>query len=740
MSELYMQKGQPGFIKETIRRSKEPALSEVEGISRLTGLSRKPWRITTHYLRAGSSQPSNSFIITFSPFYSGVNKKMIRFLQTSGQATKIILGGILLIICASMVITFIPGGLTGEVFGGGQPGRGIIAKVSGNDITAEEVRQAARQMAQQDAQRYGEAASKLLPFLMQQETSRAAEQLITRQALLTEGNRMGFRATPEEVKDDLQHGRYAATFFPGGNFIGQQEYENMLAGANLTPAKFEESVGQDIVLSKMQAFIAGSATVSDAEVRDQFIKENSKVKFDYAVLKQDDIKKGLHPTDEELKAYYDSHKASYTNSIPEKRKIKYAVIDTAKSEAGVQVTQDDLRTYYDQHRDQYKTLEQVKVSHILIKTPAPGPDNKVDDKAVAEAQKRAEDLLKQVKGGANFEDLAKKYSEDPGSAKQGGSLGWIGKGQTVPEFEKAAFSLPKGQISDLVKSSFGFHIIRVDDKQEAHTKSLDEVKAEIEPILKRQLADQAAQKKAGELLKQARAQGLDAAASAAGVPEITSDFFSRRDVLPGLGPASQLMDTVFGVQENAYDVGSAASGLVVFQLVGIKPPATPTFEEIRARVEQEFKNERSGTLLAQKIQELSDRAKAEHDLKRAAKELGAELKTSDYVLPDGQVPDVGSMSGQASVAFTMKPGEISGPINSGGSSVVIAIIDSQKPSDADFAAKRDQIRDQLLAGKQQELFGLFVSSLRDQMEKSGKIKINQEEMKLLTRPTSEQGM
>jgi peptidyl-prolyl cis-trans isomerase D len=666
---------------------------------------------------------------------------MIRFLQTSGQATKIILGGILIIICASMVITFIPGGLTGEVFGGGQPGRGIIAKVVGNDVTAEEVRQAARQLAQQDAQRYGEAGAKLLPFLIQQETSRAAEQLITRQALLAEGSRMGFRATPDEVKDDLQHGRYAATFFPGGNFIGQQEYENMLAGANLTPAKFEESVGQDIVLGKMQAFIAGSANVSDSEVRDQFIKENSKVKFDYAILKQEDIKKGLHPTEEELKAYYDSHKASYNNSIPEKRKIKYAVIDTTKSEASVQVTQDDLRTYYDQHRDQYKTPEQVKVSHILIKTPAPGPDNKVDDKAVAEAQKRAEDLLKQVKGGANFEDLAKKYSEDPGSAKQGGSLGWIGKGQTVPEFEKAAFSLPKGQISDLVKSSFGYHIIRVDDKQEAHTKSLDEVKAEIEPILKHQLADQAAQKKAGELLKQARGpQGLDAAAAAAGVPVITSDFFSRRDLLPGLGPASQLMDTVFGAQENAYDVGSASSGLVVFQLIGIKPPATPTFEDIRARVEQEFKNERSGTLLAQKIQELSDRAKAEHDLKRAAKELGAEVKTSDYVLPDGQVPDVGSMGGPASVAFTMKPGEISGPINSGGSAVVLAILDNQKPSDADFAAKRDQIRDQLLGGKQQELFGLFISSLRDQMEKSGKIKINQEEMKLLSRSASEQGM
>ena len=661
---------------------------------------------------------------------------MIRFLQTQGPTKKIVLSGILLVICGAMVITFIPGGLTSELTGA--PGKGIVAKVDGGDITVDEVRQNARQMLQQQMPQGSTAnMSVLLPFFAQ----RAAEQLITRQALIVEAGRMGFRVTPEEIKEDIQHGRYAATFFPGGNFIGEQEYEGLLERNNLTPAKFEkEVVGDGILLGKLQAFISGSASVSEADVRDQFIKQNSKVKFDYAVLKQDDIKKGLHPAEEELKAYYESHKASYTNSIPEKRKIKYAVIDTNKLEAGVQVTQDDLRSYYDQHRDQYKTPEQVKVSHILIKTPLPGADNKVDEKGVAEAQHRAEDLLKQVKSGANFEDLAKKYSEDPGSAKQGGSLGWIGRGQTVPEFEKSAFSLPKGQISELVKSNYGFHIIRVDDKQEAHAKSLDEVKSEIEPIVKHQLADQAAQKKAGELLKQARSQGMDAAAAAAGVPAVTSDFFTRRDLLPGLGPASQLMDTVFAAQENTYDVGSATTGLVVFQLLGIKPTSTPTFEEAHSRVEEEFKNERSGTLLAQKAQELSDHAKAEHDLKRAAKELGATVKTSDFVLPDAQVPDVGSMSGQASVAFTMKPGEISGPINGGANAVVIAVLEDQKPNDADFAAKRDQIRDQLMQGKQQEIFSLFISSLRDQMEKSKQIKINQDEMKQLTRSGSESGM
>jgi peptidyl-prolyl cis-trans isomerase D len=660
---------------------------------------------------------------------------MIRFLQTQGPTKKIVLSGLLLIICAAMVITFIPGGLTSEL--SGTPGAGVVAKVDGGDITADQVRATARQMLQQRMPQGGANMNMLLPFFSQQ----AAEQLISRQALIAEAGKLGLRVTPQEVQDDLQHGRYAATFFPGGNFIGQQEYETMLANANLTPVTFEDAISKDLLLSKLQALIAGSASVSESEIREEFLKQNTKVKFEYAVLKQDDLRKGLHPSDVELKAFYDSHKANYANSIPEKRQAKYVVVDVSKAEAAVKVSQQDLQAYYDQHRDSFRVAEQVKVSHILIKTPVPGADGKVDDKAVAAAQHRAEDLLAQIKGGAKFEDLAKKYSEDPGSGKEGGSLGWIGKGRTVPEFEKAAFSLPKGQMSGLVKSSYGFHIIRVDDKQDAHMKTLDEVKGQIEPLLKQQEAQQSAQKEAEALLSQARATGLDPAAASQKLQVITSDFFARKDLLPGLGPATQFMDAVFAATEKSPpDMAATSEGFVVYQLLSIKPAATPSFEEVRTKVEDEFKTERSGILLTQKTQELSDRAKADHDLKKAAKELGATVKTSDFVLPDGQVPDIGSMTGQASVAFSMKPGEISGPISGSANGAVISLLETQPPADADFTAKRDEIRDSILQGKKQQLFGLFVSNVREQMEKAGKIKINQDELKALTRTGSEEGM
>jgi peptidyl-prolyl cis-trans isomerase D len=343
-------------------------------------------------------------------------------------------------------------------------------------------------------------------------------------------------------------------------------------------------------------------------------------------------------------------------------------------------------------------------------------------------------VLKQLKAGGKMDDLAKKYSDDPGSAKQGGELGWIGRGRTVPEFEKAAFSQAPGQTSDLVKSSYGFHIIRTEDKHEAHLKTLDEVKGEIEPLIKQQKAARMMEAAGNSLLEQARTQGLDKAAAAKSLNVVTTDFVGRSDVLPGIGASPQLMDAIFSEREKSPpDMAQLSQGAVVFVVDGIKPPATPSFDESRSKVDGEFKNERASILLNQKTQELSDRAKSEHDLKKAAKELGATMKTSDFVLPDGQVPDVGSMAGQASVAFSMKPGEISGPVNAGNNGVVLSVLEKQEPTDQDFAAKKDQIRDGLLRAKQQDLFEMFISNLRQQMEKSGKIKINEQEMKNLTK-------
>jgi peptidyl-prolyl cis-trans isomerase D len=659
---------------------------------------------------------------------------MIRTLQNAGPTLKIILGAMLVIICASMAITLIPGGI-GSSLGIGAPPAGVLATIGDQTVTVPEVQREARAMIRQQFPRGGPQASMLLPYF----ASQAAEQLINEKALVAEAHRMGLRVSDDELRDELQHGQLGSMLFPEGKFVGQEQYEDFVQRNDLTVPQFEALEKDFILVRKLRALVASSAFVGDADVRDEFISRNTKVKFEYAVITQADILKGLRPTDEELKAFYDRNKATYNNSIPEKRQIKYVVIDSGKTAAATTVTDQDLQSYYDQHRDEFRVPEQVKVTHILIKTPLPTPGAKEDEKAIADARTKAEDVLKQVKAGGDFAKLAEKYSDDPGSAKSGGELGWIGRGRTVPEFEKAAFSLGKGQTSDLIKSSYGFHIIRVEDKQEAHLKSLAEVKNEIEEKVKQQKTAQATEAAANALLSQARTNGIDKAAAAKGQSAITTDFFAKTDNLPGLGASPQFMDAVFNEADKAPpDVLQVPQGYVVFQLLGVKPPATPTFEEIRSKVESQFKNERAGFLLQQKTQELSDRAKAAHDLKKAAKELGATVKTSDLVAPDGQVPDIGSMS-NASAIFALKAGDISAPITAGGNGVVAQLLEKQAPTDQDLAAKKDQIRQSLLEAKQNDLFGLFVTNLRKDMEKSKRLKVNQEEMKNLTRQTSQEG-
>ena len=663
---------------------------------------------------------------------------MIRFLQTPGPIKKIILSTILLVFCGAMVITLIPGGLGfGFSFGGG-PGVGVVAKVGGEDVTRTDVERQARQMMQQQFPRGSAMAAQLMPYF----NTQAVQQLILQKAVLSEAQRMGLRATDEELRDELQHGQFAATFFPGGNFIGQDAYEERLQTANLTVSQFEEGVKDQILVSKLRGLVGGAAMVTDAEIHQEFEKRNTKVKFDYAVLKKDDLLKTINPTETELKAFYERNKASYANSIPEKRKISYVLVETAKLAATIPLADQDVQSYYDLHRDEFRVPEQVNVRQILIKTPLPGPDGKVDSKGIDAARKKADDVLKQLKAGGNFEELAKKYSEDP-SGKNGGLVGWVKRGGfPVADVENAAFSLPKGGTSDVINAGYAFVILHVDDKQDAHAKTLAEVRGDIEPILKQQKASLAAQAQADHLVTQARADGLAKAAASKGLQVVNTDFIARTDALPGIGSSQQFTEAVFSAGEKApADEVQLPQGYAVFMVDAVKPPQTPTFDEIRSRVETEFKNERVATLLTQKTQELSDRAKAEHDLKKAAKELGATMKTSDLVVPDGQVPDIGSMSGGASIAFAMKPGEISGPIDNGNTGVVLAVIDRQEPTDQDFAAKRDQIRDSLLVKKQDDLFALFVSNLKDQMEKSGKIKINQDEMKQLTRgaPGSDEG-
>src|SRR5438067_294989 len=652
---------------------------------------------------------------------------MIKFLQTGGKTQKIVLGAILVFISALMVISLVPGGLMSD--SSGASGRGTLARIDDQAISSLEVQQMARNMARQQFR--GNIPEQIMPYLMQ----RAADQLITQKTLRAEARRVGLRVTDEELRNTLKT-EYGEYFFPGGNYVGDEQYENVVQSmTGVGVREFEDGLRSQLLIRKLIAMVAGGVAVTDSDLQKEFQRSGTKVKVDYAVLTMADLEKQIKPTDAELHAFYDKNKSRYTNAIPEKRRASYVVIDNQKVLVQVksQITADDMQRYYNQNKDRYRVPEQAKVRHILIRTPLPGADGKVDQKAADAAQAKAQDILKQVKSGGNFAEIAKKNSDDPGSAKAGGELVWIQRGRTVPEFEKVAFALPAGQTSDLVKSSCGFHIIQVEEKQEAHVKPFNEVKDEIAQQLAQDKAAAAADALAAKVQNEARTRGIDKAAGDNHLQVYHSELFTQTDTLPGIGSAPEFAQTAFSAQVNGPPQSvRVPQGYAVLVVTEDQKAQTPSFEQWRAKVEQDFKQERASQMLPQKTQELADRAHAAHDLKKAAKELGASVKTSDLVTMDSQVPDLGSMSGPASVAFDMKPGEISNAIENGGSGVVFAVVDKQQPSAAELAKTKEQVRERLLQQKREQRLQMFVTDVRDRMQKDGKIRVNKDEWNRLT--------
>ena len=324
---------------------------------------------------------------------------MIKFLQSGNKAAKYILAGFLLILAASMVTYLIPG-FMGDT-AASEPG--VVASVGSHEIKREEV---ARVVQAQS--RGNQIPDFYLPILRQQ----AVRQLIQQAELQYESERMGLKVSDQEFRDELQYGPYKQAFFPGGKWVGTEKYKEMLTQGGTTVENFERDVRLDLLQRKLVNVIGASATASDAEVEQAYKDQNTKVKFQYAILKMDDVSKTIKPTDTELKAFYTANQARYANSIPEKRQIKYFVLTDKNFADKVTVDPAEIQRAYSANQNAYRIPERVKVRHILIEMPKAGPDGKVDQKAMDEARAKAMDVLKQAKATSDWTELAKEYSGD----------------------------------------------------------------------------------------------------------------------------------------------------------------------------------------------------------------------------------------------------------------------------------------------------------------------------------------
>ncbi len=652
---------------------------------------------------------------------------MIRFLQSGNRAVKFILSAFLLLICVSMVWYLVPG-LNGSDTTNAS---GVVATVGGESIHTDEVTKLANNLLKQQ-----NIPEQYRSFMVPQAIRAASQQLIQEAELRYEAGRLGLTVSDQELRDELRNGQVGPVLFPGGQWIGQEKYVALLADNGTSVEDFEQQMKMRLLDRKLLGTIEAAVDATPAEVEKVYKEQNTKVKFDYAILKQEDVANTIKPTDSELKAFFVSHAANYQNSIPEKRQIRYFVIPDATLQSKVTVTPDEVQKYYNEHQEQYRTPEGIKTRHILVATPKPGPEGKVDPKAVEAARTKAQNLLKQLRAGADFAELAKKNSDDPGSAAKGGELDFMPKGGFVAEYEKAAYGQSNGQISEPVQTEFGFHIIQTQDKRAAGVQPLADLKNQIETGIRAQNVSGMLQQIVNDAQSTAKTKGLAAAAAKYNAPMLQSNPITTKDALPGIGPSRELTQGVFSATQ---DAGAQAvrvtTGTVIFEVTKIEPARTPPLDEIRDKVTTDFKSDQAGKLLQQKVQELADRAHTEHDLRKAAKEVGATVATSEPVTRASTINGIGSMTGPASVAFTLKPGEISGPISLPAAGMVLTITERQDPSPTDpqFAKDKDHLRDQIISGKRDQAIGLFISNLETRLEKEGKKKINKTEMDKLTK-------
>jgi peptidyl-prolyl cis-trans isomerase D len=647
---------------------------------------------------------------------------MIRILQQNNKFTKILFAVIIGAAVVTMVITLVPGifdnaSITDANVFATVREPGPFGRFGENTpIKAVEVNQLAQRQLQQQ---------RLPDFLLPYMAQRAGQILVQRAILKHEADRLGLQVSDEDLRRELQTGPFAQYLFPNGNYIGDDGYINFVQSAfQVSRADFESQVKSDLELNRLQALITGGVTVSDNAVRDAYKVQGTKVKFDYAVVSADDLRKGINPSDAELQAFFKQSAAKYATAIPETRKIQYAAFDASNLPGGKpQVSDAEVQAYYTQHQDQYQVKEQVKVRHILIAVQS-GADAKAD----AAAKAKAEDILKQIKAGGNFADLASKNSDDPGSKVQGGELGWLDRGKTVPEFDKTAFTLSPGQTSDLVKTQFGYHILQVEEKKTAHLRPIAEVKPEIVPVLEQQKAGVAEQNFATALTNDAKKEGLEKAASSKGLHAVATDYLAKDGVVAGLADGSGLLTQAFSAAKGAAPASvSTGDGFAVFQVIDIKPAHAPDFAEYKQHILDDFREQQLPQLLNAQLNKLDDRAKVLNDLKKAAAEMNIPFKSSELVGKDGQVPDLGAMSGPGAVAFTLPKGAISQPINAGRVGVLLTVTDKQEPTGEEIAKNFSQTREQLLSAQHEEIFRVYIGTLTEKYEKGGAVKYSQKQ-------------
>ena len=625
--------------------------------------------------------------------------------------------GILLVPLMFGLVAYLIPGMPGGAWGGGL-GASVLATVGNAEISSTEFIGSYQRFLRSGQFPYDRQFLKTLQIDRQ-----ILNQLVTREVMLNEAKRLGIDATANELQQKI----FALPYFQDNGNFAFNRYKAILEQNGMTVPQFEDGVREEIIQEKLRNLITDSVTVSDREVEQEFRDRNEKSKISYVSFEPSKFTSAVVLQEADIKGHYDQNKESYR--VHEQRRARYLLADTAALRGGIQIPEIELKSYYQQNLGTYQLPEKVRASHILLKTEGKSPEESERIKA------KATELLVQARKGADFAELAKKNSEDPVSAANGGDLGAFARGAMVPEFEQASFTLGVGAISDLVKTQYGYHIIKVVEKQPAHTQTFEEVENLIRPTLLQRKAEQKAQEladKAFTLTKNKKS--LDQIAAELKISVQETSLFQQGGSIPLIGNSPEFSSKVFGLKEK--EVGSPTrvpNGFALPQLVEIKAPYVPGLDEVRAKVEDALKASKAAELAKTKAQEFAEKARMAGELEKLAKNYSVEVKTSEEFTRNGNLQDLGSSSPFDSFAFTSAVGSISQPIQVGQRQVVAQLKEKKAVNPEEFAKAKGNLRQSLLTPKKDKMFQTYLDSVRETMTKAGSIKIDEAEFATLTR-------
>ena len=586
--------------------------------------------------------------------------------------------------------------------------RNRVAVVNGSIISLDEYRNVYDRMLEQYRRQFGDALDqKLLKTLnLRRQT---LDRLIERRLSLQQAEGLGLRVTNEALAGAIQK-------IPAFQYNGQfdpMRYKRVLSRSGMTPEIFEESVKEDLLVEKMEGIVVGSMKVSDAEALENFKWREEKVSLDYVVFSPTSYE-GVGVSSEEIETYYSEHKKGY--EIPPKINVSYVRFAFKDLEPEVNVSEEEINEYFDLNRDSYGTPKKVRARHILFKV-----EGEADADAIERVRKKALSVSKEAKAGADFAELAKKHSDDPGSKTKGGDLGFFEEDKMVKPFSDAAFSMKPDEISDPVRSPFGWHVIKVEEVQEAKEPALDTtVKEEIREKLVKDGARTLAYDRAEEMYDACYGPGHIADEARAQELQIhETGFFARGDRVEGIKDRGKFTETAFDLADDEVsEVLELAEGYYILEVTGRKAAEIPALKTVEEEVRKDLIVIKQEELANKSAEAFLDALKQGAAFEKEAGRRGLESKSTELFKRFGSIPEIGAEEEITDTAFSL---DLSAPlaervIKGKKDFYVIRLKERREADSKEFEAQKEETKRSLFFQKRQKLLDGWFDQLRQKSE------------------------